>query len=109
MDVEGHELAALRGAEQLIREQAPRILVEAEERHRPNAIGSIRDFLEPLGYEGFMLCEGLLTSIRAFSPQTHQSLAGVSLEQLNHGTAPKGYVNNFVFVPAGGVRPTSAA
>ncbi|HEY2658725.1 MAG TPA: FkbM family methyltransferase [Caulobacteraceae bacterium] len=100
MDVEGHELTALRGAEQLIRDQSPRILVEAEERHRDNAVGSIRDFLEPLGYEGFMLCDGLMTSIRAFDPKAHQSLVGVSLESLNLGEAPKGYVNNFLFVPA---------
>lgn len=100
MDVEGHELTALHGAEQLIRDQRPRILVEAEERHRDNAVGSIRDFLEPLGYEGFMLCDGLMTSLRAFDPKIHQNLDGVSMADLNRGEAPVGYVNNFVFVPA---------
>ena len=100
MDVEGHELTALHGAEGLIRSQSPRILVEAEERHRDNAVGSIRAFLEPLGYEGFMLCDGLMTSVRAFDPKVHQNLVGVDMGSLNHGTAPKGYVNNFIFVPA---------
>ena len=99
MDVEGHELTALHGAEQLIREQRPRILVEAEDRHRDNAVGSIRAFLEPLGYEGFMLCGGLLTSVRAFDVKIHQNLDGFSLASLNHGLAPPGYVNNFIFVP----------
>jgi FkbM family methyltransferase len=53
IDVEGHELAVLRGARALLTEQRPRILVEAEERHRPDAVSSLVAFLGALGYEGY--------------------------------------------------------
>lgn len=37
VDVEGHELKVLAGAERLLRTAGPTILVEAKERHRPGA------------------------------------------------------------------------
>lgn len=100
IDVEGHELAVLRGALDLIRDRRPTILVEAEERHRKGAVASIRDLLEPLGYEGFMLADRRTpTSIAGYRPEIHQALGRHDLVVRNDWRAPKGYVNNFIFMP----------
>jgi len=53
MDIEGHEAAALRGAEQTIRRDAPLLLLELEARHQP-----IQDVLRLLGgwnYRGYVM------------------------------------------------------
>ena len=100
IDVEGHELAVLQGAEQLLRTQRPRLIIEAENRHRENAVASIFEFLGGLNYEGFMLVDGLLASIRTFDPARHQSVAEISVDALNHHQLQPSYVYNFVFLPA---------
>ncbi len=50
VDVEGHELAVLRGAERTLARCHPILLLEAEDRHRANAVESVRDFLAEVGY-----------------------------------------------------------
>ena len=64
IDVEGHELKVLKGAEATLRRDRPNLLIEAEERHRPNAIASLIDYLMPLGYHGFCLKDGKLRSLQ---------------------------------------------
>jgi FkbM family methyltransferase len=63
VDVEGHELAVLKGGEQMLRSSKPIILIEAEDRHRPDAVQSVTDFLLGLGYSGWFLFNGALTPI----------------------------------------------
>lgn len=50
MDVEGHEAAALRGAEQTIKRDSPLLLLELETRHQriEDVLGMLRDW----GYQG---------------------------------------------------------
>jgi FkbM family methyltransferase len=79
IDVEGHELAVLRGGEMTLRTHRPKLLIEIEERHRPHAIASVREFIEPLGYMGAFLLDGELVAIDRFDPQAHDT-------------------NNFVFI-----------
>jgi FkbM family methyltransferase len=50
IDVEGHELAVLRGAERSILRDRPTILVEVEDRHRPGAAASVTSWLAAHGY-----------------------------------------------------------
>ena len=100
IDVEGHELAVLEGGRELIARQRPVILLEAEERHRPDAVRSIVAFLQPLGYGGFMLRDGVLASIDAFDPDGHQRVTAEQAARLDQGERPAYYVNNFVFVPS---------
>jgi hypothetical protein len=52
IDVEGHELSVIKGATALIRRDSPIILVELEDRHRPDAMRSFSSFLGGLGYGG---------------------------------------------------------
>jgi FkbM family methyltransferase len=99
IDVEGHEAAVLAGARELLARDRPNLLLEAEERHRPGAVARVRALLEPMGYVGFMLRDGVLASIEGFDPAVHQSLATTSAEELNRGHVPAGYVNNFIFLP----------
>ena len=57
VDVEGHEIEVLEGAEQTIKYSLPSILVEAEERHRAGSVESVLKYLRPLGYHRFILDE----------------------------------------------------
>jgi FkbM family methyltransferase len=100
IDVEGHELSVLQGAEEVLKTKRPRLILEAENRHRENAVGSIFDYLHGLGYEGFMLVDGLLSPIEAFDPAVHQRLDDGLVDELNHRRAAGAYVNNFVFLPS---------
>ncbi len=53
IDVEGHELPALRGAEETIRRDGPVLLVEVEERVQP--VEPVVDLLASWGYRGSVL------------------------------------------------------
>src|SRR5262249_26155197 len=54
-DVEGHELAVLRGAGALLRRDHPVILVEIEQRHQKEDIRDTFEHLIRLGYAGYAL------------------------------------------------------
>lgn len=99
IDVEGHELAVLRGAQKTIRASMPNLLVEIEERHHTGTIEDVSTFLTGLGYEGFFLLDGEILSLTRFDKSVHQDPANV-------GSWKEGwerhnvYVNNFFFLPA---------
>jgi len=89
-DVEGHELAVFRGAEQTLRTHTPTLLFECETRHHADGrIDGVFDYLRALGYTGAFFLDGELKPLDAFDPAEHQRA----------GEAP--YCNNFVFTPAG--------
>ncbi|WP_246252083.1 FkbM family methyltransferase [Ancylobacter pratisalsi] len=97
IDVEGHEQKVLDGAAGLIASSRPTLLVEAEERHRPEAVASMRAMLEPLGYEGFFALADGLHPIETFDRARHQNIGALNAA----GTAarePFGYINNFLFI-----------
>jgi FkbM family methyltransferase len=87
IDVEGHELAVLHGATELIEACRPAFLIEAQETHRTGAVASVTALLAAAGYRGLFLHEGRLFDIADFNQEVHQ------------GGKPGGYfVNNFLFV-----------
>lgn len=98
IDVEGHELDVCLGARKILERDHPAILVEAEERHRPCAVQSIREMLSPLGYHGFMLDNARLRSISNFDPTRDQFVPAERLDDLNAGTYEGRYINNFIFL-----------
>lgn len=55
IDVEGHELKVLKGAQAILNRDHPNLLIEAEDRHRPNAVASVIDYLKPFGYSVYCL------------------------------------------------------
>jgi FkbM family methyltransferase len=88
IDVEGHELAALRGATATIERSLPNFLIEAEERHRKDAVISVLVFLSKYDYSGLFHVNGKLHPIEEFNTLTHQ----------NFSIGGKPYVNNFIFI-----------
>jgi FkbM family methyltransferase len=70
MDIEGHEAAALRGAERTIRRDSPVLVVELETRHQPieDVIGTLAGW----GYQGTVLAGGSWVPLPAFDLAGHQ-------------------------------------
>jgi FkbM family methyltransferase len=92
IDVEGHELSVLQGAQKTLELHHPTILVECETRHR--ADGDVRpvfEFLTSLGYTGSFFCNGGRRPLNEFDPGVHQQLDS------NSSDLPAGYANNFAF------------
>lgn len=100
IDVEGHELAVLRGAMDTLARNQPVIVVEAEERHHLDAVAEITELLAGLGYSGYFDLDDAQRPISEFDPTHHQNPA--SLGGSEDGWAAGGvYVNNFTFLPQG--------
>ncbi|MCF4166034.1 FkbM family methyltransferase [Zavarzinia compransoris] len=103
IDVEGHELAVVEGARTIIGRDLPTLLIEAEERHRPGAVASLRTALAPFGFEGFYFDQGRLHPIAGFDPPRHQNIGALNAAGTlkRPGTT---YINNFLFVARPEVR-----
>jgi FkbM family methyltransferase len=93
IDVEGHELAALRGAERLLRRDRPTLLVEIEQRHLDVPITDVFGWLAERGWTGSFLRDGRWTGIDAFDLDRDQT-------RLVDHLPDRAYVNNFRFDPA---------
>ncbi len=98
IDVEGHELEVLKGAQALLRRDRPTLLIEAEERHRNNAVRSLREYLGGFGYQGLMLDGGRLVGMDRFDPDKDQHAPEAAIHLLNTGAYSGRYINNFVFL-----------
>jgi FkbM family methyltransferase len=99
IDVEGHELAVLRGAENTIHASMPNLLVEIEDRHRPNSLRDVSEFLAKFDYEGYFILWGQVRPLATFDAHAYQDPSNIG--GWKDGWARKGvYVNNFIFVPA---------
>jgi len=98
IDVEGHELSVLQGAEKLLARWRPTVLVEVEERHSPGALGRVNAFFDALNYRGFFLFDSALRPLSEFLPDMQNPLL---LRVLDAGAPRKAipYVNNFIFIP----------
>jgi FkbM family methyltransferase len=91
-DVEGHELAVLRGATVLLGNR-PTLLIEVEQRH--GELQATFDLLNAAGYRGMAVTPGGLRPLAAFD---------VRRDQLDHvdgapgaGPVTPRYINNFLF------------
>ncbi len=89
IDVEGHEVSVLRGAQRILTKHHPILLVESERRHNKEAPENIFSFLAGLGYSGyFHSSTNEKIDCSSFSVEEHQQMS-------NFGTSR--YVCNFLF------------
>lgn len=95
LDVEGHEAAVLSGAEGLLRESQPNLLIEAAEHNRPGAVASVAAVLRPLGYQGVFLWRGTLLDAEEFDATVHQPAD--ALNDLGQNPAHVPYNGNFIW------------
>jgi FkbM family methyltransferase len=102
-DVEGHELAVLRGADALLRRDHPAILVEIEQRHQAEDIRHTFEHLARLGYTGYALRPEGPVPVEQFDVRRDQlDLLG---REFVSGAMPAGYVHDFVFLAEDGAAP----
>jgi FkbM family methyltransferase len=92
IDVEGAELGLLRGAERILRRQAPLLIFECENRHLARgSVGDVFSYLTGLGYEGSFVYRNQLLPISQFDTAIHQRQGSKWFWKR------KDYCNNFIF------------
>jgi FkbM family methyltransferase len=90
IDVEGHELAVLRGAATILTRARPTLLVESERRHGADPEALV-ELLRGYGYKGWSLTPDGLRPVSELDLDRDQpAFAGT-------GAPPDGYINDFLF------------
>jgi FkbM family methyltransferase len=92
IDVEGAELAVFKGAERILRRQAPLLVFECENRHlAPGRVEEVFLYLGMLGYQGSFISQGRVVPLAEFDAAVHQRQDGEWFFKR------RDYCNNFVF------------
>ena len=102
IDVEGHEVPALLGAEQTIKMERPRLLIEVEQRRQP--VAGLTDLLGSWGYQGWVLRGRQWVSLDDFPLADYQAKNAVEAKRglLRRIMWPyPRYVNLVLFLPEG--------
>jgi FkbM family methyltransferase len=95
IDVEGHEMNVLRGADELIAKHRPTVLIEAEDRHRANAVKDVFTFFAERNYKGFFVLNDELMAAEKFQ----SSMQDIDRLRTDRPRRECAYVNNFIFIP----------
>lgn len=97
IDVEGAELGVFKGAERILRQHAPLLVFECENRHlAPGTVNDVFCYLEAQGYQGSFISGDHVFPIAGFDAAVHQRQDGEWFWKR------KDYCNNFVFRRASG-------
>jgi len=92
IDVEGAELAVFKGAERILRQHAPLLIFECENRHlTPGKVQDVFSHLAGFGYEGTFICRNRVLPISQFDAAVHQRQDGEWFWK------SRDYCNNFIF------------
>jgi FkbM family methyltransferase len=92
VDVEGAELGVFQGAERILRQHAPLLVFECENRHlAPGNVYDVFSYLRTFGYEGSFIWQDEVLPIAKFDAAIHQRQVG------DWFWKRKDYCNNFVF------------
>lgn len=108
IDVDGHEVPALRGAEEVITRDQPRLLIEVEQRIQP--VTDVIDQMRSYGYRGWVLPGRGWVPVDGFPLAAHQARTAHVSERglLARALWPSPrYVNSVLFLPKDQV-PTGA-
>ncbi len=90
IDIEGHELEALRGMQNTIIKERPFLLIEIEERHNKNSFSLVTSLMRDLEYYVYFLQENRLEIAVDVDLRNLQKTKKRSTSE---------YINNFIFVP----------
>ena len=95
IDVEGHELSVLRGAQDILASHTPLVVCECESRHMTEGnVLTVLDYFRSLSYDGFFVHRSRLRPIAEFKREIHQR------EQGRRFWDSPDYCNNFVMSKA---------
>ena len=86
----------LLGANELIAKQRPTFLVEAEDRHRENAVRDVFSFFAERNYRGLFVLQDKLLGVGNF----HSSMQEIDRLRADRHRRESDYINNFIFIPA---------
>ena len=92
IDVEGHELQVIRGAEQTLAREKPVLLVEIEQRHLQGPVDDVFHAILGFGYVGFFLDPS-----ERLRPLDHFCVSSYQDEDIG-ARFERSYVNNFFFL-----------
>ena len=95
IDVEGHELAVLRGARETLERDHPTLLIELDQRYLERPLEQVVHEISSLGYDGFFILDRELRPIVELSVDRHQT-------QPLADPAAGPFVENFLFRPRRG-------
>lgn len=99
IDVEGHELAVLKGSHETLAKHRPSVIVEVEEFRSAGAFDNITSLLGDLGYLGFFIYRGEVRSLNDFDVDHYQD-PGRRAKFGDSQRDPE-FINNFLFVHEG--------
>jgi hypothetical protein len=77
IDVEGHELAVLAGAENTLMRHTPNLLIECNDEHQPNAVSRLGSWLEAQAYDAVFIQGRELRPINEYQREIHWTGQGV--------------------------------
>lgn len=104
IDVEGHELAVLLGASELLMQEKPILYVRIERRHNPQSFHRVFDLLFELSYQGYFCDERRLVDVKFFDFDRDQPVQNAK------GSRIEGrYIYNFLFLPPSMIEVSLAA
>lgn len=100
IDVDGHEVPVLRGAETMIKQDQPRLLIEVEQRIQP--VSDVINLMRSYGYRGWVLPGRTWVPVDRFPLTAHQAHTAHVSEKglLARAIRPSPrYVNSVLFLP----------
>lgn len=92
IDVEGHELPVLSGAELTIQQSRPVVLIEIEQKFHKEPIDELFQYFLDMDYTGWVRRNRRWDSLKNFNVKNDQ-------EKFEHQPKNVKYINNFVFTP----------
>jgi FkbM family methyltransferase len=89
IDVEGHELAVLAGAEATLARHIPNLLIECNDEHQPDAVKRLGAWLDAHGYNARFVDDGELRPIDEYERDVHWMKRGIENFIAIHRSRPE--------------------